>query len=846
MSLSFFLRNIFREIGSRKTSSLQVILAVAIGTGAVLAVHSYRDQLSKAILREAKNILGANLVATSPAPISSQQNAFLRKILPNGTKSSELIQFPSMLRNPDSEDTSLVLAKAMKGEYPYFGEIETEPPGLYRKLRPGEVLLDQSLVKNLKLRIGSLVQLGESRLKVIGVVTKEPGLVGNFLSMAPSCILHKDSLASTGLEQRGSRISYQVPILLPETINESEFKATHFKEFAKMDFILYESTEANSGSQKFLTNTLDFFTLLALCSLFLGGISILLSSQAGLRAKANAIAIYKCLGASPNMILSLVLGELLVLSTIGALLGFVLGIFVQSRIPNLAGKEFLFEPSLVPGFKTLLWGFFLAWVVPLASAWDSLSRTKNLSPLYALRSDFSEQLETIPRLRLRRVLSFVIVYVLFWALAFWETQDWIKSFLLCSILILLPLVIYLGVIVVRRALSFALLRFNFTPSARMALRKLNRPGTGLSWVIIGLGSSLFVLLLSVFISDSLLEYSGAKDTERRPNLFVMDIRPEQLEFFLQSAGKYRAEKVLTAPVIGARLAKINGQTVKKEDTESSALRRDWRSTARTREYFLSYRENPFPTEKVTDGDFWRKGEEDQISVEKEFSKYLKVELGDTLTFSVGGVEVNGIIRNFRSVNWSDMRPNFVVIFSKGILEKAPKVYLSSLRIESSETRYLLQRELVSEFPNLTIIDTEKAIQSFMRILEKVSFAIRWMTGLIVCSSLLLILASLELGRKERLEETSLLRILGATKEFLRKYFLGESFILSHTSFLLAILLAWISSNLTARILFEIEPTVPWMEILLTYLATSLAVLTVHFLTLRKEWDRSPALYLKEV
>nr|WP_246028229.1 FtsX-like permease family protein [Leptospira fletcheri] len=835
-----------REIGSRKSSSLQVILAVAIGTGAVLSVHSYREQLSKTILNEAKNIMGADLVASSSSPFSPRQKSFLRQELPQGTKFSELVQFPSMLRNPHTQDSSLSLVKAVKGEYPYFGDVVTDPPGAYRNLTRGEVLLEESLIKNLKLKIGDQVRLGEASFRLKGMILKEPGLAGNFLSMAPSCILHRDSLEKTGLEQRGSRISYQSPILLPKSEDAPALKKKKFKEFAKNDLLLYESTEANSGSQKFLANTLDFFSLLALCAFFLGGISILLSSRAGIRSKANSVSIYKCLGASPNLVVSLVLGELLLLSTIGAVLGFGVGILVQYKIPNIAASDFPFQPELLPSPKTALWGFFLAWVVPLASAWDSLAKTRSLSPLYALRSDFAEELQPLPKFDLRQILSFGTVYLLFFGLAWWETGDWLKGILLCSLLLFLPVVIYFGTLVVRKLLSFILAKFDFSPSIRMALRKLDRPRTGLSWVAVGLGSSLFVLLLSLFIGDSLLEYSGAKDKERRPNMFVLDIRPEQLDFFMQSATNRHAEKLITAPVIGARLVRINGEPIKKEETEESALRRDWRSTARTREYFLSYRDTTYPTEKVSEGDFWRKGEEDQISVEKEFSKNLKVELGDKLTFSIGGVEVSGMIRNFRTVNWSDMRPNFVVIFSRGILEKAPKFYLSSFRLESPEERYNLQKELLNEFPNLTIIDTEKAVQSFIGILEKISFAIRWMTGLIVISSLLLILSSLELSRKERLEETSLLRILGGTKEFLRKYFLGEALVLSQTAFLLAFGLVWIASYVLTDFVFEISGSVPWKEAAFAYLFTNLAVVAMYFWTLSGEWERSPTLYLKEI
>ncbi len=247
-----------------------------------------------------------------------------------------------------------------------------------------------------------------------------------------------------------------------------------------------------------------------------------------------------------------------------------------------------------------------------------------------------------------------------------------------------------------------------------------------------------------------------------------------------------------------------------------------------------------------DGDFWRKGEEDQISVEKEFSEYLKVNLGDRLTFLVGGVEVRGVIRNFRIVNWADMRPNFVVLFSKGILEKAPSYYLSSLRIESEEQRYNLQKSLVSTYPNLTIIDTDKAIRAFLGILEKISFTIRLMTWLILGASLLLVLTALNSSRKERIEETTLLRIIGGTSGFLKKVFLWEGILLGTFSFLLALLLAWIASVLIGRQILEIQPSYSFLEYLFVYLFTIFATTGVYYLNLRGEWKNPPIAFVKSI
>lgn len=514
-------------------------------------------------------------------------------------------------------------------------------------------------------------------------------------------------------------------------------------------------------------------------------------------------------------------------------------------IPDFAAEKILgFHPTI--GFSSLLWGLFIGIFIPFFSSVESLVEIRTLKPILALRREFQEETDRVPRFRITQIVGYPILFVSFFALAWWETESSLKGLILCSVLFFLPLIVFLVYSGIRILISKFRNRRNFSPFAAFVVGRFDRPGTSLSLSIVGLTSSLFILLLSLIVSESLLEYSGAKDKERRPNIFVLDIRAGQKEHFEEVVKEFGAEKVVVAPVIGARLYKINGEVVKKDETETSAFKRDWRSTARTREYFLSYRNDPYPTEKIVDGDFWRKGEEDQISVEKEFSEYLKVNLGDRLTFLVGGVEVTGVIRNFRIVNWADMRPNFVVLFSKGILEKAPSYYLSSLRIESEEQRYNLQKSLVSTYPNLTIIDTDKAIRAFLGILEKISFTIRLMTWLILGASLLLVLTALNSSRKERIEETTLLRIIGGTSGFLKKVFLWEGILLGTFSFLLALLLAWIASVLIGRQILEIQPSYSFLEYLFVYLFTIFATTGVYYLNLRGEWKNPPIAFVKSI
>ncbi|PJZ59579.1 ABC transporter permease, partial [Leptospira adleri] len=384
MKLKLLIHSILRDFRSRKSSALQIVLAIAIGTGSVTAIHAYREELSRSILKEARNLMGSDLLIQTSSPITSEQKEFMSRSLPKGSETSELVQFASMLRNTENDETTLSLIKTMKGKFPYYGEILTEPPGAYRKLKEGEILLEESLIKNLKLKIGSSVSLGDGNFILKGKVLKEPGIAGSFLSMAPTSIITSSSLASTGLEQRGSRISYLIPIKLKDPSVASKYKELHFKEYIQKDLTLYDSTETNSGSRKFLTNTLDFFSLLGLSAFFLGGISILLASRAGIREKSGALAVLKCLGARPRTVSFIVLGELLFFSLIGSILGIALGNILLGWIPDLAGEDILgFRPTI--GWSSFFWGLLIGILIPFFSSIESLVEIRTLKPILALK-----------------------------------------------------------------------------------------------------------------------------------------------------------------------------------------------------------------------------------------------------------------------------------------------------------------------------------------------------------------------------------------------------------------------------------------------------------------------------
>ncbi|MCW7469423.1 ABC transporter permease [Leptospira kanakyensis] len=846
MKASLFRFYLKRELFSRFRYSLLIVVSITLGVGSVIGIHSYKDNTANAIKREAKSIMGADIALQSPQEITKTAEKLVETSLPKGSETSASIQFLSMISNESGEENSLSFIKAVETNYPFYGEMKTEPESAYRNLKPNQVLLDKSLVENLKLKIGDRVRLGDSLLVLAGVVVKEPGAVGSFVGSAPGSIILRDTANKTGLVQRGSRIRYTIYAKFPESVDSLGWKDKEFEALIKEDLTIYHNTEVNSGSQQFIKNTFDYMALLALAGFFLGAISVYTAVRTRLLEKRNEIAILMCLGAKPNVILLLVFAEIFILSILGTTLGLVLGYAIQSILPDISGLMSV-ETGIAFGlsFSSLLWSLVLGVVLPLLISIPLVLETRSVKPLAALKEVESQTSGNLSTSKWQ-FGSFLLIYLLFTSLAVLETESIFKGILFTLVLLTLPVLVY-GLYIILGLLITKISKLGWLSKEwSLVTKKVTRKSGALRLSIIGLGSALFILTLSLILQESLLELSGAREIERRPNMFLLDIRETQKNDLLTAIKAFPVEKQYLAPVIGARLSKVNGEPIKKEDTIKNAMDRNWRATARTREYFLSYRDALYDTEEVTKGSWWDESGRNEISVERDFAGYLQAGVGDELTFNVQGREVSGKITNLRSVNWADMKPNFVVLFSKGILEKAPRFYIVSLLIDSNENRYQLQKVIVNQFPNITVIDTEKTIQAFMGILEKVTQMMALMTAFILAASFVLVFTTLYASQSERKREFALLRVIGANSRFMVKHFLREALLVSVISFLLGLIYSIVSNEVLNRSVLELRSVYPYGQLVFVFLGICLVTVSLYTLGLFSFFRMPTKTVLKEI
>jgi putative ABC transport system permease protein len=268
-----------------------------------------------------------------------------------------------------------------------------------------------------------------------------------------------------------------------------------------------------------------------------------------------------------------------------------------------------------------------------------------------------------------------------------------------------------------------------------------------------------------------------------------------------------------------------------------------------REYRVTFRDTLTDSEKITKGKW--KGEVDTssgnvfISIEERYAMNNSIEIGDTLLFNVQGSVIPTIVGSFRKVDWNRIQTNFLVVFPTGVLEEAPQFHVLLTRIPTKEASAKFQQTMVKQFPNVSIIDLSLVLSIVDKLLDKVGFVIRFMAGFSIFTGLIVLIASVLISKYQRIQESVLLRTLGASRKqifyitALEYFFLGA--FAAATGIVLSLGVSW----LLAKFIFETEFTLQWLPLLIVFVCICLLTVFIGLINSRAVVRRPPLEILRE-
>ncbi|KRW73254.1 ABC transporter permease [Stutzerimonas nitrititolerans] len=820
------LRQLLRDA---RAGELHVLFfALLIAVAASTSIGYFGARLNDAMLLRATEFLGADLVLNGSEPATPAQIEAGKHLQ---LEHAQVVEFSSVIATDD--DLQLSSVKAANDSYPLRGQLrsaaapyQAEEPG--PGPQPGEAWAEARLFASLNLNIGDVIEVGSKPLRLTRVLTYEPDRVGDFYSLTPRVLMHLDDLAATGVVQPGSRVRYR------ELWRGPAVDLERYRQSVEADLQPHQRLEtAKDGNRQIggaLGRAEQYLNLASLAAVLLAGVAVALSASRFATRRFDASALLRCLGLSRREALGLYALQLGLLGLIASLAGALLGWAAQHGLFFLLRNLVVSEVPPAT-FWPALSGIATGLVALAGFALPPLAALGRVPPLRVLRRDM---LPIPPSSWLVYGAALLALGLIMWRLSLdlKLTLALIGGGLLATLLLGGLL---LGALKgLRRLLAGASLPW------RLGLGQLLRHPLAAAGQSLAFGLILLAMALIALLRGELLDTWQDQLPADAPNHFVLNVLPADRDAFNERVQALSTSSVPLYPVVPGRLVAINGepvrQLVSKESQGERAVRRD---------LSLTWAEELPADNHLTAGSWWQQGSADElpgVSVEAELAESLQLQLGDRLSFTVGGLTRDVTVTSLREVNWDSFQPNFYMIFEPGTLQDMPTTYMTSFHLPPGRDRELVQ--LARDFPSATLLQVEALLGQLRNILAQVSLAVEYVLLFVLAAGLAVLFAGLQATLDERIRQGALLRALGADRALLLKARRTEFGLLGATSGLLAALGCELVSALLYQFVFDLrwQPH-PWL--LLLPLVGALLVGGAGVLGTRRALNASPLNVLRE-
>ena len=621
-------------------------------------------------------------------------------------------------------------------------------------------VVDPVLLARLDLAPGARIAIGNASFIISAALKSEPDKLAAGLAFGPRVIVSEAALRATGLLQPGSLVRWHYRLRLPEGSDEA---ATAVAEQADAKFPTagwqtHTRSNASPALERNVERFTQYLTLVGLTALLVGGVGIANAVKSHIDRRRDVIATLKALGATGGRVFAIYLVQVLLLSSIGAAIGIVLGAALPFGIAAAFGAiiPLPISPALHPAELALAFGYGL--FTALAFALWPLGRAHDV-PVSALFRDAVAPGEGWPRRRY--VVAAALVAALLAGAAITQTYDHRIAAIFvgaaAAVFVTLQVVAMLLMALARR------LPHARMTALRLAIANIHRPGALTPTIVLSLGLGLSLLVTVVEIDGNLRRQFTAALPDKAPSFYFVDIQSADAERFDALVRKLAPQATLErVPMLRGRIMSINGvnaDDIKAPPSASWVLQSD---------RGITYGNDVPRGSKVVEGLWWNADYQGPplVSFEKKIADGLHLKVGDPVVVNVLGRNIGAQVANLRNVQWENLGINFVLVFSPGTFAGAPHTHIATLTYPgggslAEETAVL---KAVSEaFPAVTVVRVKDAIEAVAGIVRNLVLAVRGASALALVAAVLVLGGALAAGHRYRVYDAVVLKTLGATR-----------------------------------------------------------------------------------
>ncbi|MFP3343663.1 FtsX-like permease family protein [Halomonas sp. SIMBA_159] len=800
-------RSLKRDLRAADVRALFVALVLAVAASTMIAF--FLDRLERGLERQAGQMLGGDLVLEQRDPFSEELRNTLELA---GFTLSDQVDLVSMISQGERFQPASL--KAVDDVYPHYGvshvdrgsgveQIASGPPA-------GEAWADPRLAELIEIEIGDRVQVGQTELTVSGIIEREADQSAGFGNFNPRLMLNTADLEATGLVQPGSRIEFELLAAGPPAALEQvqSLLAQLRRDGVEVRDVRVDRPQLGNALQR----AESYLGLAGLAAVLLAGVAVAMSTRRYVERHLDTAALLRCFGASQYQLVTIFSLQLIGLALMASLIGALLGLVGQAVLLWLL-TSFLPMTLPPPGIMPLWLGIFTALAVLVGFAGPTLLRIKQVSALKVLR----RELDPLPP---AAWLVVGVASIVFGGLLWLYSGSFSLALALLvggsALLALLWGVSSLLLNGLLRAVQRLKGGGEWVQAFRLGGRQLARRKQAGLGQLLAFSVTFFAMAMIVLVRGDLLTTWQDQLPEDTPNYFAINIQPGERDAFEQAVAPRVDTQSTLYPMVRGRITEINGQAPR--DAVPADARGD---NSLRRELNLTWQSELPEGNQVVAGQWFTPASEPKgwmsevdatppsdsetvpISVEDGLAERLGLGLGDEITFAVGSDSITTRIESLRSLNWDSFNPNFFVIFPPGVLESFGHSFITAFHLPDEEQG--LVRELVSDFPGVSLLNVDAILGQVRDVLTQVTRAVELVLILVLLAGVSVLYAALTASRPVRAHESGLLRVFGAGNRMISRVQGAEYALLGFASGLLGAVLAELATAVLYLYWLDLTP-----------------------------------------
>ena len=794
-----------------------LFLCLFLGVATLAAIGSLTSAITQELRDRGRVILGGDVeIGMTQRQASLGDKQAFRQL----GALSETIRMRAMAQRVgqgrgDAPPAILTELKGVDAAYPLYGAL-TLRHGAYHPLDAGHIVIGEALAERLDIGRGAQLRYGDARFIVSDIIADEPDRLGEGFTLGPVAIVSMDGLRRTGLIQPGSLYAAKYRIRLDPRFDAATVRKDWERARASEGWTFKDRDRAAPGANRFIERMGQFLALIGLAALVIAGIGVSNGVASYLAGKRGGIATFKVLGATAADIARIYRLQVGAVALLGIGAGLLAGAALPPLVVALAEDVLPVSPGFrlhpLPLLTSALYGLLIAFLFtfpPLARA-----RTQPAAALFRGAVDSRSGLDR------RSLAAMGAAGALLVALALGTARDPLfAAAVLGAVGAVLLLLLGIGIAVRWGARR---LPRPERPWLRLALANLHRPGAQTAALIVALGLALTLFVTLAGIETSLDAEIRQVVPKKAPAQIVLDIPAADQARFRAIALRQAPEAQLNiVPVLRGTITAYGGQRVAdlEQLPEGAWFLRGERG--------VTYSATLPEGSDLVAGRWWPKDYRGPplVSLDAEAADTLGIDVGDRLTISILGREIEARIASLRKVNWDTMGFNYVLVFSPVTLRSAPHSVAATITMDPRHDT-AMTRALLAAFPGVSVIAVGDVVDQVGMILTQMSRAILVAASVALLAGIAVLVGAIAAARQSRSYDSVILKTLGATRMQLLGGQALEYGLLAALLALVALALGSIAAWFVIVQIFDFTWAPDWHVVLATLAAGALLTLGI--------------------